>query len=147
MKKFIKILIILFFILLLLNCNQHEYSITPPRTIDPLQSVLNQFSTKNEQVLGNIAIMHAGSDHVEAELESIVKVYRKNAKFKNTLREIDNKTIMIFNNVVASVILSVKNPIVAEKESEIPKLGRVILRKKGRVIAAAIVEDILDAEE
>ena len=98
-------------------------------------------------VLGNIAIMHAGSDHVEAELEAIVKVYRKNSKFKNTLREIDGKTIMIFNNEVASVVLSVKNPIVTEKESEIPKLGRVILRKKGRVIAAAIVEDILDAEE
>ena len=97
-------------------------------------------------VLGNVAILHAGSDHVEAELESIIKVYRKNTKFKNTLREIDGKTIMIFNNEVASVILHTKNPIVAEKESEIPKLGRVILRKKGRVIAAAIVEDILDAE-
>ncbi|MHA1557642.1 MAG: GTP-binding protein [Candidatus Heimdallarchaeota archaeon] len=96
-------------------------------------------------VLGNIAILHVGSDHVEAELESIVKIHRKNSKFKNTLREIDGKTIMIFNEEVASVILHVKNPIVAEKQSDIPKLGRVILRKKGRVIAAAIVEDILDA--
>ncbi len=97
-------------------------------------------------VLGNIAILHVGSDHVEAELESIVKIHRTNPKFKNTLREIEDKTIMIFNEEVASVILQVKSPIVAEKQSEIPKLGRVILRKKGRVIAAAIVEDILDAE-
>ncbi len=97
-------------------------------------------------VIGNIAILHVGSDHVEAELESIVKIHKKNSKFKNTLREIDGKTIMIFNEEVASVILHVKNPIVSEKQSDIPKLGRVILRKKGRVIAAAIVEDILDAE-
>ena len=97
-------------------------------------------------VLGNISILHAGSDHVEAELESIVKVYRKNNKYKNTPRDIDGKSIMIFNEEVASVILEVKNPIVVEKQSEFPKLGRVILRKKGRVIAAAIVEDILDAE-
>ncbi|MFW9923424.1 MAG: GTP-binding protein [Candidatus Thorarchaeota archaeon] len=97
-------------------------------------------------VLGNISILHVGSDHVEAELETIVKIQRKNSKFKNTPREIDGKAIMIFNEEVASVILEVKTPIVAEKQSDIPKLGRVILRKKGRVIAAAIVEDILDAE-
>ncbi len=95
-------------------------------------------------VLGNISILHAGSDHVEAELESIVKVHRKNSKFKNTPREIDGKAIMIFNEEVASVVLQVKSPIVTEKQSEIPKLGRIILRKKGRVIGAAIVEDILD---
>lgn len=95
-------------------------------------------------VLGNIAILHAGSDHVEAEVESIIKVYRKNNKYKNTPRDIDGKQIMIFNEEVASVILEVKSPLVAEKQTEIPKLGRVILRKKGRVIAAAIVEDILE---
>jgi elongation factor 1-alpha len=95
-------------------------------------------------VLGNIAILHAGSDHVEAEIESIEKVYRKNNKYKNTPREVDGKSIMIFNDEVASIVLTVKSPIVAEKQDDIPKLGRVILRKKGRVIAAAIVEDILD---
>ncbi|NHJ48850.1 MAG: hypothetical protein FK733_13785 [Asgard group archaeon] len=95
-------------------------------------------------VLGNIAILHAGSDHVEAEVESVIKVHRKNSKFKNTPRDIDGKTIMIFKDEVASLVLQVKSPIVVEKQSEIPKLGRVILRKKGRVIAAAIVEDILD---
>ena len=51
---------------------------------------------------------------------------------------------VIFNNEVASVILEPKHPIVVEKQSDIPKLGRVILRKKGRVIAAAIVEDVMD---
>jgi translation elongation factor EF-1alpha len=51
---------------------------------------------------------------------------------------------MIFNDEVASLVLNVKTPIVAEKQSDIPKLGRAILRKKGRVIAAAIIEDILD---
>ncbi|MHA1212887.1 MAG: GTP-binding protein, partial [Candidatus Heimdallarchaeota archaeon] len=95
-------------------------------------------------VLGNISIFHVGSNHVEAELESITKIYRKNSKYKNTPRDIDGKTIMIFNEEVASVILKVSSPIVAEIQTEIPKLGRVILRKKGRVIAAAIVEDLLD---
>ncbi len=95
-------------------------------------------------VLGNIAILHIGSDHVEAEVETITKVYRTNNRFKSTPREIDGKTIMIFTDEVASVILKVNSPIVAEKQTEIPKLGRVILRKKGRVIAAAVVEDILD---
>ncbi|NHJ04998.1 MAG: elongation factor 1-alpha [Candidatus Heimdallarchaeota archaeon] len=98
-------------------------------------------------VLGNISILHVGSDHVEAELESIIKVHRQNTRYKNTQREIEGKSIMIFTEEVASVVLQVKSPIVAEKQTDIPKLGRVILRKKGRVIAAAIVEDILDAEE
>jgi elongation factor 1-alpha len=39
-------------------------------------------------VLGNISILHVGSNHVEAEVESINKVHRKNPKFKNTPREI-----------------------------------------------------------
>jgi len=95
-------------------------------------------------VLGNISVLHVGSDHVECELESIVKVYIKNKKYQNTPRDIDGKSIMIFKDEVASVILEVKNPIVAEKSEEIPKLGRIILRKKGRVIAAAIVEKVLD---
>ena len=95
-------------------------------------------------VLGNILILHAGSNNVEAEIESIEKVHLKNSKYKNTPRDIDGKPIMVFTEEVASVILQTKNPIVAEKQSEIPKLGRVILRKKGRVIAAAVVEDILD---
>ncbi len=95
-------------------------------------------------VLGNISILHVGSNHVEAEVESIIKIHRTNSKFKNTPRDIDGKTIMIFNDEVASLILEVKSPIVAEKQSDIPKLGRAILRKKGRVIAAAIIEDVLD---
>lgn len=95
-------------------------------------------------VLGNISILHVGSNHVEAEVESINKIHRRNPKFKNTPRDIDGKTIMIFNDEVASLVLQVKTPIVAEKQSDIPKLGRAILRKKGRVIAAAIIEDILD---
>ena len=95
-------------------------------------------------VLGNILILHAGSNHVEAEIESIEKVHLKNSKYKNTPRDIDGKPIMVFTEEVASVILKTMNPIVTEKQSEIPKLGRVILRKKGRVIAAAVVEDILD---
>jgi len=95
-------------------------------------------------VLGNISVLHAGSDHVECELESITKVYIKNKKYQNTVRDIDGKSIMIFKDEVASVVLEVKNPIVVEKSEEIPKLGRVILRKKGRVIAAAIVEEVLD---
>ena len=77
-------------------------------------------------------------------MESIVEIHRKNPKFKNTPRDIDGKMIMIFTDEVATVIMETKSPIVAEKQSNIPKLGRVILRKKGRVIAAAIVEDILD---
>ena len=59
-------------------------------------------------VLGNIAILHAGSDHVEAEVESIVKIYRKNNKYKNTPRDVNGKSIMIFNEEVASVILEVE---------------------------------------
>lgn len=95
-------------------------------------------------VVGNINILHAGSDHVEAELESIVQIHRKNSKYKNVPREVEDKTIMIFKNEVASVILKPKSPIVVERQSDIPKLGRVILRKKGRVIAAAVVEELLD---
>ncbi|MHA1923459.1 MAG: GTP-binding protein [Candidatus Heimdallarchaeota archaeon] len=95
-------------------------------------------------VLGNISVIHSGSDNVECELESISKVYIKNKKYQNTTREIEGKPIMIFKDEVASVVLEVKNPIVIEKSEDIPKLGRVILRKKGRVIAAAIVEDVLD---
>jgi len=95
-------------------------------------------------VLGNLAILHAGSDHVEAEVESIEKVYRKNSKYKNTPREINGKKIMIFNEEVASVIMQLKSPIVIEQQTNVPKLGRIILRKKGRVIAAAIVEEILE---
>jgi elongation factor 1-alpha len=95
-------------------------------------------------VLGNIMIMHVGSDHVEAEVEEIVKVYRTNNQFKNTPREVDGKKIMVFKDEVASVILRPKSPIVVEQQADIPKLGRVILRKKGRVISAAIVEKLLD---
>ncbi|MEA2071235.1 MAG: GTP-binding protein [Asgard group archaeon] len=98
-------------------------------------------------VIGNIVILHAGSDHVEAEVEEIKKVYRKNQKYKNTMRKVNDKQIMIFKNEVASIVFKPKRPIVIEKQEDFPKLGRIILRKKGRVVAAAVVEDLFENNE
>ena len=119
----------------------HENQIAPSK---PKIQVRLLYLGLQPMVLGNISILHIGSDNVEAELDSIVTIHKKNSKYKNTVREIDGKPIMIFNDEIASVILLTKTPIVAEKQSDIPKLGRAILRKKGRVIAAAIVENLLD---
>ncbi|MHA1629481.1 MAG: GTP-binding protein [Candidatus Heimdallarchaeota archaeon] len=118
--------------------------ISDPPPFKPRVQVRLLYLGLHPLVLGNLTILHAGSDHVEAEVEAILKIYRQNPKYKNTPREINGKKIMIFTDEVASVILQTKSPIVIEKQADVPKLGRVILRKKGRVIAAAIVEEILE---
>ena len=93
-------------------------------------------STKRPLIPGKSLIMHCGTNSTSVRIEEIIKIEKK----KKQRKQLGNVKIAYPGDLVR-LKLSIESPIVIEKFSDHPILGRIILRSMGNTVAVGIVTD------
>ena len=86
---------------------------------------------------GSSVILHVGMSHTSAQIERIIKVERT----KRSRKE-GQKIMLAFPGELVVMEIKPDLPIIVEKFSEQPVLGRAVLRKEGSTIAVGTVQKI-----
>jgi elongation factor 1-alpha len=94
-------------------------------------------------VPGSSVVFHCGASYSTAEIRSINSILNKNPKHKNLPREFEGRITIAFEGELVEVDIVLNSPIVVEKYSEYPELGRIILRKSGQTIGVGIVHELI----
>lgn len=94
-------------------------------------------------VPGASVVFHCGTSYTTAQISKITKILKKNPKFKKLPRQFEGHITMAFKSELTEVELSLDSPIVVERFSDFPELGRVVLRRSGQTIAVGIVHDLV----
>lgn len=94
-------------------------------------------------VPGSSVVFHCGASYSTAEIKSIKTILNKNPKHKNLPREFEGRITIAFEGELVEVDIVLNSPIVVEKYSEYPELGRIILRKSGQTIGVGIVHELI----
>jgi translation elongation factor EF-1alpha len=87
-------------------------------------------------VPGSSVIVHVGLLHTAATIERIVKVEREKKPRKT------QKIMLAYPGELVLLEIKPDIPIIVEKFSEQPILGRLILRHSGQTIAVGIVTEM-----
>ncbi len=87
-------------------------------------------------------VLHCGTAHTSARLERILSLDKINPTQKKVRRTMGENIILAFPNEVITAEISIDSPIVIEKFSEFPELGRVILRSGGLTIGVGLVQKL-----
>ncbi|OLS19039.1 MAG: hypothetical protein HeimC3_47640, partial [Candidatus Heimdallarchaeota archaeon LC_3] len=84
---------------------------------------------------GSNPLIHVGLSHTSARIQRILKV-------EKTKKPRKDKSIMLaFPGDLVSLEIKTQNPIIVEKYSDQPILGRLVMRHAGQTIAVGIVTD------
>ncbi|MFW9780417.1 MAG: GTP-binding protein [Candidatus Heimdallarchaeota archaeon] len=93
-------------------------------------------------VPGSSVVMHCGASYAPAQISKIYEILRKNPQHENLVREFEGRLTIAFESELVDVDLILENPLVVEKYTDFPELGRLILRYSGQTIAVGIVNDL-----
>ncbi|MFW9928307.1 MAG: GTP-binding protein [Candidatus Thorarchaeota archaeon] len=86
---------------------------------------------------GSSIILHVGLSHTAATIERIISIEREK-KSRNK-----DKIMLAFGGELVSLEIYPEHPIIVEKYSEQPILGRLILRHSGQTIAVGVVTNFI----
>ncbi|MHA1990499.1 MAG: GTP-binding protein [Candidatus Hodarchaeales archaeon] len=108
--------------------------------LKPAQSILCRVlileSASRPLVPGSSVIVHVGLLHAAAVIEQIVKIEKEKKQRKT------QKIMLAYPGELALLEIKPDIPIIVEKFSEQPILGRLILRHSGQTIAVGIVTEL-----
>ncbi|MHA2052802.1 MAG: GTP-binding protein [Candidatus Hodarchaeales archaeon] len=97
-------------------------------------------------VPGSSVVFHCGASYSTAEIKSIQKILSKNQKHKKLPREFEGRITIAFEGELVEVDIVLNSPVVVEKFSDYPELGRIVLRRSGQTIGVGVVHDLLEEE-
>ncbi|UCG00582.1 MAG: hypothetical protein JSW11_13250 [Candidatus Heimdallarchaeota archaeon] len=95
-------------------------------------------------VPGSSLILHCGTSYTTTQISTIIRILKESPKHKNISRDFEGRINIAFKGELIEVDLILDSPIVIEKFSEYPELGRIILRHSGQTIAVGIVHEIIE---
>jgi elongation factor 1-alpha len=95
-------------------------------------------------VPGFSVVFHCGSSYTTAQISEIREIFKKNPKHGKLPRIYEGKITIAFEGELIEVALSLDAPIVVEKYSDFPELGRIILRHSGQTVAVGVVNDLIE---
>lgn len=94
-------------------------------------------------VPGSSVVFHCGASYSTAEIRSINNILSKNPKHKKLPREFEGRITIAFEGELVEADIVLNSPIVVEKYSDYPELGRIILRKSGQTIGVGVVHELI----
>ncbi|MFX0013641.1 MAG: GTP-binding protein [Promethearchaeota archaeon] len=94
-------------------------------------------------VPGSSMILHCGTSYTTTQISNISKILRMNPKYKKLPRNFEGHITIAFKGELIEVELVLDSPLVVEKFSDFPELGRIILRHSGQTIAVGKINDIV----
>jgi elongation factor 1-alpha len=94
-------------------------------------------------VPGTSVVFHCGASYTTAQINQISKILNKNPKHKKLPREFEGKITIAFEGELVEAEIVVNSPLVVQKFSDYPELGRIILRHSGQTIAVGIIHQLL----
>ena len=94
-------------------------------------------------VPGTSVVFHCGASYTTAQISQISKILNKNPKHKKLPREFEGKITIAFEGELVEAEIVVNSPLVVQKFSDYPELGRIILRHSGQTIAVGIIHQLI----